>query len=646
MKRRLAWLRRGTWARVTVLALVSAALVWGSWRLEAIFVAERAAATAEIEARREALAEYARKSLAEALEERLRDAGRESERALSDPLVPAGDLYVRDLDGQLLPRTWRVPPDDATPARALHESLLGRRLVPAEPDSPWSERLELYYRTVGALLARDRGAVERAVREVLAHRARFVLPVRQDAPFVLALLAELERHAEPAPSLVALLLRDGLTAGTTLALEGLERALLRRRDRLSAPDFAFLAEKLVEIARRNGVPCDDFAARAAEGPAPLLPLPATLAETTLLERARWIATPTAEGGVRGVRVDVTALLSEIASHMRTLGLVGSDATVGFRHGPRAVDEEPPEGPTALRELAVGVDAPSFGLALVAAEERFDLKTALVVTVGILAFGVVGLTLLLQRRRQRFLALKSEFVASVSHELRTPLASIQLMAETLERRLDGVPAARDYPSRIVRDVEGLSRLVENILSWQRLERGFAPRLAEVRLAELVERVRPGVERAAPRRLELTTEGCDDVVLRADADLVELVLANLAKNACQYCEREPIELALWARPLPAPAHGWLLSFSDNGVGLEPGDEERVFEDFYRGKRRPPGGRGSGLGLAICRKVMEAHGGRIAVARTGPEGTTFELVFPLDSPLPAHPRRRRRAAGAPKP
>jgi len=94
---------------------------------------------------------------------------------------------------------------------------------------------------------------------------------------------------------------------------------------------------------------------------------------------------------------------------------------------------------------------------------------------------------------------------VSHDLRTPLASIRLQAETLMRRLRGNPEARDYPERIVRDVDGLSFLVENILSFNRLEHGgWQPRRADVSLRELVGGLRADLERQMPRKVSVAID----------------------------------------------------------------------------------------------------------------------------------------------
>ena len=107
-------------------------------------------------------------------------------------------------------------------------------------------------------------------------------------------------------------------------------------------------------------------------------------------------------------------------------------------------------------------------------------------------------------------------------------------------------------------------------------------------------------------------------------MQLVFTNLARNACQYSERDPVRLHVAAM---RDSDAWAVRFHDNGSGISDQDRERIFDDFYRAKDHSGRGeRGSGLGLSICRKILEAHRGTIAVYETGADGTCFELRFPI--------------------
>jgi two-component system sensor histidine kinase KdpD len=111
---------------------------------------------------------------------------------------------------------------------------------------------------------------------------------------------------------------------------------------------------------------------------------------------------------------------------------------------------------------------------------------------------------------------------------------------------------------------------------------------------------------------------------DGVLVEQALVNLLENAGKYADTTAaIEVA--AR---AETGEIVVEVADEGPGLPPGDEERVFEKFYRAASTP---RGFGLGLPICRAIVTAHGGRIWAERRNPRGTVFRFTLPLMAPPP---------------
>jgi signal transduction histidine kinase len=226
-----------------------------------------------------------------------------------------------------------------------------------------------------------------------------------------------------------------------------------------------------------------------------------------------------------------------------------------------------------------------------------------------------------------LELQSDFVATVSHELRTPLASIRVQAETLQQRFARLPEARDYPARIVADVDGLSFLVDNILSFNRLNKGvWRPVHDDVSLAELTAWLRGELSSSTQKKVTVSLEGAEGVYVRADPDLIKLLLLNLGKNACLYNRRDPVLIGIRA----LDTTGRKLRFSDNGIGIPREQWENVFEEFQR-IGEMTGARGTGLGLAICRRIMAAHGGSVGVVKSGTEGTEFELVFDATAERP---------------
>ena len=608
---------------VVSLILGSAVLLWGLAQLQGIFIEERDDALSAIEARRRALEQFAHKELTERLAASLAAQKRTIDEAARDPLVPAGDVLLVDRGDQVLPRLARPKPGAGTPARMLYETLVGpssgahfQRNEESDPDSPWTERLRLLEDLKAALANGDREQTEVLVRTILSHRAAFVITATKDIPYTTAMLAVLQRGARPARSLMEDLLREGLK-GRVSRLEGLQRSLLTEQSRFNAPDVAFLRDRIVELCEPHNVLYADFTARVNDPAGMQVVLPDVVAEPMLLYDGHWYVEPPVNQRLYGTRVTLSAILDEITSTMRERSLLGPEDEV--KGTPNASE-------ASVSAMHVEIASPQWEPAIAAVHDRYRLKAALEIAIAILVFGVMGLGATIYRRRHRFLELKSDFVSAVSHELRTPLASIRLMSETLERRTKDNPRVKDYPARIIRDVDALALLVENILSFDRLSRGrWTPKPEALTLRGIVDRLEQERDIWARRPAELSASNVDGVDLLADPDLTQLLFTNLARNATQYCERDPAEIHIEAARDPSRP-GTAILVSDNGMGMPEGEQETVFDDFYRslaGKKT--GERGSGLGLSICRKIMEAHGGTIRVTQTSPQGTTFELYFP---------------------
>lgn len=233
-------------------------------------------------------------------------------------------------------------------------------------------------------------------------------------------------------------------------------------------------------------------------------------------------------------------------------------------------------------------------------------------------------------------LKSSFIAAISHELRTPLALISGHAQSL-LHFDLDPEARRRHLRRIGDaVERLTTLVDEVMDISHLE---SDRLAlhrrPVNLAGLLRAFaaeQPELPGAPPVTLDL---GADLPLVDADPVRLRQILANLAANTAKYAGRGARITIRARRPDPGMA---VVTFSDNGRGIAPEEQEQIFQRFYRGRAvrelRVPG---SGLGLYICRRLVEAHGGWIRLDATT-RGTSISFALPA-----AVPRRRAAAPGA---
>ncbi len=231
-----------------------------------------------------------------------------------------------------------------------------------------------------------------------------------------------------------------------------------------------------------------------------------------------------------------------------------------------------------------------------------------------------------RIRMQTEQMRSSLLSAVSHDLRTPLAAITGAASTLGAQGERLDAAtrRELLDSISEEAERLGRLVSNLLDMTRFEAGGVQlQLDYFPLEEIVGAALQRIEPLLGGRT-LNTDIPEDLPLvPADDVLLGQVLWNLLENAVKYTpDGSPIEVGARAEP------GWVvLEVRDRGPGITPGEEERIFEKFYRGGTRVT--RGAGLGLPICRAIVEAHRGAIdAYAREG-GGAVFRIRLPLGEP-----------------
>jgi Na+/proline symporter/signal transduction histidine kinase len=225
-------------------------------------------------------------------------------------------------------------------------------------------------------------------------------------------------------------------------------------------------------------------------------------------------------------------------------------------------------------------------------------------------------------------LKDDFVSTVSHELRTPLTSIRAFSEILydHPALDAAERSR-FLAIIIKETERLTRLINQVLDLSRLESGRAEWRAQlVDMREVIEDTiaatgRLFEERGA--RLESRLSGAAPRVM-ADLDRIVQVMVNLLSNAVKFVEpgRGRVEVTL------SEEAGYLrVDVRDNGPGINPGDEEAIFDKFRQaGDPLTAKRHGSGLGLHISRRIVEHFGGRMWVASRPGEGACFSFTLPL--------------------
>jgi len=218
----------------------------------------------------------------------------------------------------------------------------------------------------------------------------------------------------------------------------------------------------------------------------------------------------------------------------------------------------------------------------------------------------------------------QFLLSVSHDLRTPLTSIRGYADALT---DGTIPATDEQRRaavvIAAEAGRLERLVADLLDLARIDAhqfSLSPRPFDV-AATVRTTVEAFLPAAADLGIELGAVVPPELAAVGDPDRVAQIVANLVENALKYARRR-ITVTVAADGL----HEVAIRVVDDGPGIDPGDEQRVFERLYVSRTSPGRSVGTGLGLAIVGELATAMGGSAAVEPTVAAGATFLVRLPL--------------------
>lgn len=256
---------------------------------------------------------------------------------------------------------------------------------------------------------------------------------------------------------------------------------------------------------------------------------------------------------------------------------------------------------------------------------------LLIAVLILAIGVGSWLIIADLNRHLRLARqKTDFVSNVSHELKTPLTSIRMFSELLaDRRVQDPAKQVAYLGIIHSEAARLTRLINNVLDFARLERGEKKyHFQECDLAALVR------ETAEAYRPHLEANGFDfeldlpavPMPAEGDRDALAQVLVNLLSNAEKYSgAKKKIRVELRSHEQPVPYAE--VAVLDRGLGVPAGSEKKIFEQFYRAHDSLSSGiQGSGLGLTLARQIARAHGGDVVHAPRQGGGSVFSIRLPL--------------------
>jgi signal transduction histidine kinase len=336
-----------------------------------------------------------------------------------------------------------------------------------------------------------------------------------------------------------------------------------------------------------------------------------------------------ERSVEGVKRDVLA---------KTLGGLEGPTVLAVldAEGEPLYVSRPIDNARRVLTVALGDALPTWRVALyqpAGASSRGDMRrqamlfmAAFSLLLVVIALGL-GATYRVIKRETEMARLKSDFVANVSHDLKTPLSLIRMFGETLELgRVPDEATRREYYAVITRESERLTRLIDNVLDFSRIEGGgqryeIGPHPVEPLIHDVLDAFRyPLAQRGFKLDVAVAPDLPDALM---DPDAIKQALANLVDNALKY-STERRRLGLSARR----EDDWVvIEVADEGIGIPPGEAERIFEKFYRiGRSETLGTRGSGVGLALVKHIAEAHGGRVTVDSRPGHGSRFFLYVPV--------------------
>ena len=228
-------------------------------------------------------------------------------------------------------------------------------------------------------------------------------------------------------------------------------------------------------------------------------------------------------------------------------------------------------------------------------------------------------------------MRKEFVANVSHELRTPLTNVRSYAETLADNLSDLPpeTSSSFLKVILNETDRMTVLVQDLLTLSRFDSGRSElKVADCDFAALLRDTYQAVLMDAKHhRHTLTLDAPEEMpIIQADRERILQVLMNVVANAIKYTpDGGTIRMSagigrgkVWAQ------------VEDNGIGIPPEDQNRIFERFYRvDKARSRESGGTGLGLSIAREIVEQHKGTICVVEKETPGLTIRVTLPIGGP-----------------
>ncbi|MBW2514744.1 MAG: HAMP domain-containing histidine kinase, partial [Deltaproteobacteria bacterium] len=225
-------------------------------------------------------------------------------------------------------------------------------------------------------------------------------------------------------------------------------------------------------------------------------------------------------------------------------------------------------------------------------------------------------------------LKDDFISTVTHELKTPLTSVRSLTEILhDNPTLSLDQRNSFLGIIVKETERLSRLITQVLDFQKIEAGIAD--WDFTTIEITDIIADALAASAQLIRDHHIHLDQDLtpvpnLIRGDRDRLMQVMMNLISNAIKFCDRKNGRIKI---KLSLEKGHVRVDVEDNGIGIHKKEQEIIFEKFRQAKTESKGRpAGTGLGLTITKQIVEFHHGRIWVKSKPGKGTVFSFTLPL--------------------
>ena len=218
--------------------------------------------------------------------------------------------------------------------------------------------------------------------------------------------------------------------------------------------------------------------------------------------------------------------------------------------------------------------------------------------------------------------KRNFLLAITHELKSPLASIALIFETFKKRALGEKDRNKLVDHGLNETDRLTTLIKNLLLSAQIDKSYHPNFQELDLNSIIKKVVADITKKEKDANIISDLSADRLLGQFDQFGMYSVFYNLVENATKYSrEKMPITIRTSHEP-----HGFLVTVSDQGIGISEVEKKKVFQQFYRsGQEETRSTKGTGIGLYIVRKMVELHHGKIEIIDNKPVGTVFKVFLP---------------------